>query len=99
MNKKKLDAQSAQAVIERNAGSALTKTWIESSRSLTITLPIWKLKSRYFKLSPIALRSCAKSYAEKNLTAVQEVGQRDREHKSQDMHNETACTLDHRLVE
>ena len=36
MNKKKFDAlsQSAQAVIERNAGAALTKTWIEFDHEL-----------------------------------------------------------------
>ena len=36
MNKKKFDAlpQSAQAVIERNAGPALTKTWIEFHHQL-----------------------------------------------------------------
>jgi TRAP-type C4-dicarboxylate transport system substrate-binding protein len=46
MNKKKFDAlpQSAQAVIERNAGPALTKTWIDSITSYNAA-NLEKLKS------------------------------------------------------
>jgi TRAP-type C4-dicarboxylate transport system substrate-binding protein len=46
MNKKKFDAlpQPAQAVIERNAGSALTKTWIDSITSYNAA-NLEKLKS------------------------------------------------------